>query len=257
MKRLSLKIHYRFSKMLGTVDPIEASRRFWDAKARENAPWYVSSFIDYDHPDMAGFWASGSRIWTDLKSALRYEPAPGDVVVEVGCGMGRLTRAIANDVKHVHAFDISEAMLELARAHNLNNATFYRGEGISLRPVEDGIADATIAYCVFQHLPHIPALELYIRELCRVTRPGGVIAFTLSPPEWKDGLAPLLTPLQWLREHFKGGPTGLYRREWLGIRPSVGRVLALSPINLQHSMLHGDKLLFWGSLVSSGQACDR
>lgn len=223
------------------------SRAFWDAKAAENPYWYVSSYGPYDERNLAEFWQAGHRIWRDLREGIGYVPGRHDVVVEIGCGVGRLTRAIAADVAHVHAFDISEGMLEVARRSGLSNVTFRRGEGDSLAAASSGAADLAIAYCVFQHLPSLAVLERYLLEMRRVVKPGGTIAFTLSPRTWVDALRPVLRVRRWVRERIvSGGPRGLYQREWVGIRPPRDIVQALSPVTLAFALLHGDKWLFWG-----------
>jgi SAM-dependent methyltransferase len=226
---------------------LRTSRAFWDAKATENPYWYVSSYGPYGERDLEEFWAAGPRIWRDLREAIGYAPRRADVVVEIGCGVGRLTRAIASDVAHVHAFDISEGMLAVARQSGPVNATFHRGDGDSLAGVSNGTADLAIAYCVFQHLPSLAVLSRYLAEMRRVVKPGGIIAFTLSPRTWDDALRPVLRVNRWLREKVaRGGPRGLYRREWIGIRPRRDDVYALSPMPLDFTPLHGDKWLFWG-----------
>jgi SAM-dependent methyltransferase len=226
---------------------LDNSRLFWDAKAAENPYWYVSSYGPYHERDLAEFWQAGHRIWRDVRDAVGYVPTPGDVVVEIGCGVGRLTRAIAADVAHVHAFDISEGMLDVARRAGPSNATFRRGEGDSLAGVPSAAADLALAYCVFQHLPSLAVLQRYLGEMTRVVKPGGRIAFTLSPRTWIDALRPVLRVRRWLREQIvSGGPRGLYQREWIGIRPRRDVVLALSPVTLAFRPLHGDKWLFWG-----------
>ena len=228
----------------------EHSRRFWDEKARENPYWYVSACGPYRGRDLAEFWGSGPKIWQDLKEALGYRPAAGDTVVEVGCGVGRLTRAVAPEVAHVHAFDISEEMLKLAGNHGLTNVTFHRTGGSSLAPLANASADLVLAYCVFQHLPSEAALRAYLREMARVARPGGRIAFTLTPRDWTTTLLPMLRAQRWLRETLGvvGGARGLYRQEWTGIRPSSRRVLRMSAVPLGRQPLHGDKWLFHGTL---------
>jgi len=226
---------------------LRTSRDFWDAKATENPYWYVSSYGSYGERDLEEFWAAGVRIWRDLREAIGYAPRREDVVVEIGCGVGRLTRAIAADVGHVHAFDISEGMLAVAQRAGLPNATFHRGDGDSLAGVDNATADLAIAYCVFQHLPSQAVLNRYLTEMRRVVKPGGSIAFTLSPRTWDDALRPVLRVHRWLREKIaSGGPRGLYRREWIGIRPRRDDVHALSPVPLDFTPLHGDKWLFWG-----------
>ena len=225
---------------------LDRSRAFWNAKAAENPYWYVSSYGPYDERDLAEFWEAGRRIWRDLHDAIGHTPRHTDVVVEVGCGVGRLTRAIAGDVAHVHAFDISEGMLTVARRAGPPNATFHRSDRDSLAGVPSSAADLAIAYCVFQHLPSLAVLQRYVSEMSRVVKAGGTIAFTLSPRTWDDALRPLLRVKRWLREQLvPGGPRGLYQREWIGIRPRRDAVLALSPLPLAWAPLHGDKWLFW------------
>ena len=159
---------------------LDNSRVFWDAKAAENPYWYVSSYGPYDERNLAEFWQAGHRIWLDLRDAIGYLPTRRDVVIEIGCGVGRLTRAIAADVGHVHAFDISEGMLQVARRSGLSNATFRHGEGDSLAGVPSGAADLAIAYCVFQHLPSVAVLKRYLGEMTRVVKPGGRIVIMES-----------------------------------------------------------------------------
>jgi ubiquinone/menaquinone biosynthesis C-methylase UbiE len=230
-------------------DGMSRSRRFWNDKAAENAYWYVSSYASYDSRDRSEFWASGAKIWNDLKAATGYRPASDHTVVEIGCGVGRLTRAIAPEVQSVLAFDIAEQMLALARQGAPANASFACCEGCVLSNVPDASADATIAYCVFQHLPDLSALASYLREMHRVTKPGGMIAFTATPRTWKD--APICTTLLRARRRVresmrKNGPRGLYRKEWYGIRPSRQSIMRLVPMPIASTILHGDKWLFYG-----------
>jgi SAM-dependent methyltransferase len=223
---------------------LKTSRDFWEEKAVENAPWYISSYGSYHDRDMDGFWQSGIAIWEDLKRETGYEPKPVDAVVDIGCGIGRLTRAMAREVSHVHGFDISPTMLEEARKLSLPNATFYETEGNSLRPLTEKSCDLVLAYNVLQHVPSTEVLGQYLREMARVSR--GMIAFTLSPRDWKTYLLPVLRIRSWMRDG--KGPRGIYKREWTGIRPGRSTVQALAPVPLQCSVLHGDKWLFYGRM---------
>jgi ubiquinone/menaquinone biosynthesis C-methylase UbiE len=196
---------------------------------------------------MDDFYASGRTIWNHLKSVTGYVPSPSDRVVEIGCGLGRLTRAIAADVRHVDAFDISSEMIRRAEQANLANVAFHLGKGSSVQPVADRTADYVIAYCVLQHLPDEDILRAYLDDMLRVARSGATVAFTLSKRTWMTPLMPVLRARKWLTELVSAhGPKGIYRREWTGIRPSIGRVRSLSPIALECSEMHGDKWLFWG-----------
>lgn len=226
---------------------LRASHHFWNEKASENPYWYVSSSGPYHGRDLTDFWASGLRIWNDVKSTVGYSPLGTHVVVEIGCGVGRLTRAISPEVGRVEAFDISEQMLNIAQQANLANVEFHRTEGASLTDIAVNAADFVLAYCVFQHLPSREVLQSYLREMLRVAKPGALIAFTMEPRTIKDWLLPVFRVRRRLMEVFRSDEaTGLYRAEWVGIRLSENTVQRLSPIRLSCTMLHGDKWLFYG-----------
>jgi SAM-dependent methyltransferase len=159
-----------------------SSERFWDERAREQALFFVDNTVDYRDPDMDRFWAEGEKAATAILSELGVEVRAGDRVVEIGCGVGRLTRALAQRAAHVVALDVSSEMLARARALNpqLENVTWLHGDGESLSGVEDASVDGCFSHVVFQHLPD-PELTLgYLREMARVLRPGGWAAFGVS-----------------------------------------------------------------------------
>jgi SAM-dependent methyltransferase len=228
---------------------LEASRQFWDEKARENPYWYVSSAGPYEGRDLDEFWASGPKIWNDLKAASSYRPTPSDVLVEVGCGVGRLTRAIAPEVGKAFAFDLSEEMLAIARnSVTAANASFHRAATPALAEIADSSVAAFVAYCVFQHLPSLDVLRAYLNTATRVLKPGGMLIFTMTPRSWRDSIAIALRARRWLLERrLPNGPRGLYRNEWYGIRPTLREIESLCPIKTKKILLHGDKWLFFGA----------
>lgn len=228
---------------------VEAIASFWNRAAESDPYWYVSSYGPYGSSrNLEEFWASGRSIWSDLKRVTGYEPARHDTVVEIGCGVGRLTRAIAPQVGGVIAFDVSEKMLAIAEQAGIPNVKFRVAEGFSLSGVPDNTIDFSVGYCVFQHLPSHEALGSYLAEMARVTRRGGMVAFTLSQRDWKTHLLPILRARAYLRERFfqNGKPRGLYRKEWVGIRPSDSVVFRLSPIRLTRHDLGNGRILYFG-----------
>ena len=156
--------------------------QFWDARAREDAFYFVDSRLRYNAPDEAAFWAGGEAALAALLGGLGVAIPPGKVVLDIGCGLGRLTRPLARGAERVIALDISEEMLARARRLNaeLANVEWVHGDGVSLRPVEDSSVDVCVSHVVFRHIPD-PSITLgYIREMGRVLRPGGFAAFELS-----------------------------------------------------------------------------
>jgi SAM-dependent methyltransferase len=156
--------------------------RFWDHRADEDAFFFVDNRLDYRRPDLDRFWAEGERDLDALLAAVGATVEPADAVLEIGCGVGRLTRGLAARAASVRALDVSARMLELAREHNpeLGNVEWILGDGATLAPIESGTVDACVSHVVFQHIPD-PAITLgYVLEISRVLRPGGWAAFQIS-----------------------------------------------------------------------------
>jgi len=108
----------------------------------------------------------------------------GDSVIDVACGTGKLSVALAERVGpfgRVLGVDLSPAMVAYARrAHpDLVQLHFEAGNALDL-PAEDGEFDAaTIAF----GLRNLADFEAGLRELRRVVRPGGrVVCLELSMP---------------------------------------------------------------------------
>jgi SAM-dependent methyltransferase len=201
-----------------------SSELFWDERAREQALFFVDNTIDYRDPDVERFWAEGERTVGAILDEVGVEIEPSDTVVEIGCGVGRLTRVLAERAERVLALDVSGEMLARARELNpaLENVTWLHGDGASLAGVEDASVDGCFSHVVFQHLPD-PELTIgYVREMARVLRPGGWAAFGLSTdpavhrPRHRTGwrLAALL----------RRGPRGQEHPAWLGSAVPVDRL---------------------------------
>jgi N-acetylglucosaminyl-diphospho-decaprenol L-rhamnosyltransferase len=158
------------------------SERFWDERARENALYFVDNELDYENPDTEGFWRRGDEVVERMLDSVGLSIGPHDEVVDIGCGVGRLTRALAARAGHVYGIDVSSEMLELARQQNpeLEGVEWVHGDGRGLAPIADASVDGCFSHVVFQHIPD-PAVTLgYVREMGRVLRPGGWALFQVS-----------------------------------------------------------------------------
>jgi SAM-dependent methyltransferase len=158
-------------------------QQFWDERAKEDAFYFVDNRIGYRDPEAEQrFWAGGITDLDNLLTATEIVVQPGDRVVEIGCGVGRLTRVLSERAESVKALDVSAEMLEQARAHNgaLANVEWIQGDGTTLAGIPDGQADLVVSHVVFQHIPD-PQITLgYVREIGRVLKPGGLAGFQVS-----------------------------------------------------------------------------
>jgi SAM-dependent methyltransferase len=158
------------------------SERYWDERARENALYFVDNEVDYDDPDTDAFWRRGEEVVDRMLDMVDLSPSPNDSVLDIGCGIGRLTRALATRTKRVYGLDVSGEMLRLAREHNadLSNVEWLHGDGQGLGVVDDSSVDGCFSHVVFQHIPD-PRITLnYVREMGRVLRPDGWALFQVS-----------------------------------------------------------------------------
>lgn len=98
-------------------------------------------------------------------------------VLDLGCGAGRLTVALAKYFKFADGIDISEGAIQIARAENLGvkNLRFYLGNGFDLQIFTDETFDFVFSYQVFQHIPKKSIVINYLREIRRVLKEKGYL----------------------------------------------------------------------------------
>jgi SAM-dependent methyltransferase len=114
-------------------------------------------------------------------------------VLEIGCGAGRVTRALADVFGEVHAVDISGEMVRLAgqAVGPFSNAYVYQNNGIDLSVIPVGQFDFAFSHLVFQHIPSRRVIRNYFREVHRRLRPGALFKFQVrgnvaDPPTKAD-----------------------------------------------------------------------
>lgn len=194
-------------------------RDFWDARAREDAFYFVDNRRAYRDPEPGRFWADGERDLDALLDALGAVIEPTDVVLDIGCGVGRLTRVLAGRAARVIGLDVSPEMIAQAKAHHaaLQNVDWITGDGTTLRPLEDASVDVCISHVVFQHLPHATITLGYVREMGRVLKPGGWAGFQVSnDARVHRPRRGLRARLRQLTASIGRGPGGQADAAWLG-----------------------------------------
>jgi SAM-dependent methyltransferase len=192
---------------------------FWDKRARENAFYFIDNRQAYGDPDTSRFWASGRADLDQVLDAVGAELRPADEIVEIGCGVGRISRELAARGRAVRALDVANQMLELAHHYNahLSNVEWIKGDGESLRPIGDRSADVCFSHVVFQHIPDPRVTLGYIRETGRVLRHGGWAAFQISnDPRLHQRRRFRQRARSHLRAAFGRGPRGQAHPAWLG-----------------------------------------
>jgi ubiquinone/menaquinone biosynthesis C-methylase UbiE len=127
---------------------------------------------------------------------------PGDLVVELGCGYGRILPQLTKNAGWVVGIDRSLPTLELAQQilETIPNCSLSQMNGVSLG-FRDGTFDCVI--CIQNGISafHVDQRAL-ISESVRVTRPGGTVLYSsYSDKFWEDRL-------QWFELQSKAGLLG-------------------------------------------------
>lgn len=156
------------------ADDVEAERAYWDAAARGDGRWELFSVPGIEGWD-AGVDACLSQIVPALTPVLR----PGATILDLGCGIGRLTLplAVAFPAVSFVGLDLSPKMVTTARAsakqHGQRNVRFLTGDGRTLPKTLPRLAGA-LSVLTFQHIP-AEAQEGYVRALAAKLDLGGTV----------------------------------------------------------------------------------
>lgn len=172
-------------KEIKLEEQLQKMREDWDQRARENARHYVNTAsTDWTDED---FFVSGERtvaeeILTDMGNICQGKPPAEMRVLEIGCGAGRVTRALAKLFGEVHAVDVSGEMVQLAREalKKHPNATVYQNNGKDLSVIPDLQFDFAFSTIVFQHIPSREIIENYVREVHRLLRAEALFKFQVQ-----------------------------------------------------------------------------
>ncbi len=157
--------------------------RDWNERAQKNAFHYIASW--QNEWDLKSFLASGEEDITRLvvPTLERCSLVLGGMrMLELGCGVGRMTHSFARRFEQVYAFDISREMLSRARQIHSGetNILWLLSSGANLACVASDSMDFVFSYLVLQHLPEQALALQYIREMVRVLRPGCAFLFQFN-----------------------------------------------------------------------------
>ncbi|GMV19880.1 MAG: methyltransferase domain-containing protein [Myxococcales bacterium] len=100
--------------------------------------------------------------------------AAGARVLDVATGTGAQAFAFAEKAREVVGVDISPAMLKIARRKNHRTNVSFQESDATCLPFSDGSFDVTSVSFALHEMP-VSIGERTVREMVRVTRPGGSV----------------------------------------------------------------------------------
>jgi SAM-dependent methyltransferase len=126
-------------------------------------------------------WSEGGEEWTPspawkeslCRQVMKRLPR-GGVLLEIGPGAGRWTASLVESADQWVAVDLEGPALELLRAkyagHPKVQVLAGNGADLFFQPAES--VDGVWSFDVFVHL-NTPAVQIYLKEIHRVLKPGG------------------------------------------------------------------------------------
>lgn len=226
------------------IDPQVCARmrEDWNARAQEDAHYYVA-FGRRGQP-LEEFFDTANEVAVSIARELKRLPSPNRLrALEIGCGPGRLMRALSSHFSEIHGVDVSDVMVRLARERlqDVPHAYVYATSGADLAPFAADSLDLVYSYAVFQHIPSEEVVFQYLQESHRVLKEGGI-----------------------LRCQINGLPETAARYDtWNGVRISAGKIatfawshdfqlLALEGVETQYMWVTMRKRpKGWGALLAS------
>ena len=163
---------------------LRSLRRHWERLGRRDPLWAV---LTDPHKreggwDLEEFFRSGKD---EIAAALQRGAELGLAVsrrraLDFGCGVGRLTQAMAAEFERCDGVDISASMLQAARRYNRSpeRCTYHHNVAPDLALFADASFTFVYPTLVLQHMAPEHSTR-YIQELVRVLAPGGLLVFQL------------------------------------------------------------------------------
>lgn len=200
---MSLEHVRRTYEEWGRKDPFHA---VLTKRGLEGGGWDEDAFFRTGREEVRGL--------LDYLAGLPLELRTGRAL-DFGCGVGRLTQALADHFGEVVGVDISAPMVDKAREldrHGRGRVRYVVNTRGDLALLDEGTFDLVYSSITLQHIPPRHA-RVYIRELFRVLGPGGVAVFQvrngprIRPGSWRERLYTLRREhLRRLLQRLRGRP---------------------------------------------------
>ncbi len=171
------------------MNSLDKLQENWEGYAQVDPLWAIctDSLRRGNKWTKEDFFETGKTEIGRVMAYLRSLGLPLDVrstVLDFGCGVGRLTRALAHYFPECWGVDISPTMVRLAQEFNKDRSAchFWLNESDDLTRFPDESFGFVYTSIVLQHIRR-KHVERYLTELIRVLKTGGVFVFQVPERE--------------------------------------------------------------------------
>lgn len=168
----------------------------WDQAATEDAINYIMGSGQRRNVDLRAFFhikkQQAEGFTGEFFHQMRFY-AGGKRMLDIGCGIGAMTRYFAEIFAEAHGVDISEEMIRMAIELNRDeDRLFFRtGNGFDLSMYQDDFFDFCFSFATFQYFPHVTVVANWFREIARILNPGGLFKVQLDGRKWVASRIPI------------------------------------------------------------------
>jgi ubiquinone/menaquinone biosynthesis C-methylase UbiE len=158
----------------------------WEELAKLDSFWAISSSSDkkFNRWKREDFLSSGVKEadWVINRISEKGFDLKLGSALDFGCGIGRITCALAARFREVYGLDISPTMIAQAEKNvpvGKNNVRFILNQADDLNILGDKKFDLVFSTLCLQHIADKDEIKKIIIELARILKPGGVLNFQL------------------------------------------------------------------------------
>jgi SAM-dependent methyltransferase len=180
-----------------------------------------------------GLWGARAEAWAEQEARQvptyqaaidRIGIAPGQAVLEVGCGSGVFLRQAADRGARVFGLDAAEALIDIARGR-VPEADLRVGD-LQFLPYEDDFFDVVAGFNSFFFAADMTAA---LREARRVARPGATVVIGVWGRPERCALTPMLRAIGRLRPAPAPGTPPPVPLSQPGVLEKIGAEAGLTP----------------------------
>ncbi|MCW4003658.1 MAG: class I SAM-dependent methyltransferase [Candidatus Bathyarchaeota archaeon] len=178
---------------LGKIDPLWAIS---NSPEKKGGKWSVNEFFETGIEEIGAIikYIKSLGVNTSHSRALDF-----------GCGVGRISQALANHFDMVCGVDIAPSMIDLAKKYNRygEKCHYYLNEADNLKLFNDDYFDFIYSIITLQHIPPEYSWK-YLKEFLRILAPQGLLIFQVpDEPSLSSSVRQILGRL---KAKFSGHP---------------------------------------------------
>ncbi len=164
---------------------VSKSTAWWEKEASNHGLLMIDRMAFRDDASWKAVLNSGREEIDNLMRLFTLPQGPELSLLEIGCGIGRLTFNLADKYGNICGLDVSNEFLRIANSNNtFANVQFIKIENERLLTSQASAYDIVFSMEVFHYL-ELEVLKNYIADAYRLLKPGGIFVFQINTQNFK------------------------------------------------------------------------